>query len=172
MRCPTTPWASYFPTRPMAWCFSFDNTTQRFVHRNVFRHGQWSDPAEALMPGEGAWLFNPMRSPLEIAFTGNLPNGSVLIPSGRSLISCPGPGTIDFNPPQTNGSVIPPAPNGTLFNPQQGDVVYTFAGRRGALEQHRFQNGAWDTVPTLDVGESCFVFTSHPRVIYSGPLPL
>jgi len=149
----------------------FDNTTQRFVHRNFFRHGKWSDPTETLMPGEGAWLFNPLRSPLQIEFTGNWPNGSVTIPSGKSLISCPGPGTIDFNPPQTSGS-IPPAQNGTLFNPQEGDVVYTFAGRRGALEQHRFRNGAWDTAPTVSVGESCFVFTSHPRAIYSGPLPL
>lgn len=150
----------------------FDNTTQRFEHRNVFRHGHWSNPNQTLMPGEGVWLFNPLRNSLEIAFTGNWPNGSVLIPSGRSLISCPGIGTIDFNPPQTNGSIIPPAPNATLFNPKDGDVVYTFAGRRGALEPHRFHNGSWDSLPTVDVGESCFIFTSHPRVLYSGPLPL
>jgi hypothetical protein len=149
----------------------FDNITQRFEHRNVFHHGQWSNPAQTLTPGEGAYLFNPLRSPLEIAFTGNWPNGSILIPSGKSLISCPGPGTIDFSPPQTSGS-IPPAPNGTLFNPQEGDTVYTFAGRRGALEKHHFHNGAWDNIPVVDVGESFFVFTSHPRVIYSGPLPL
>lgn len=154
----------------------FNKTSQQFEPRNVFRRGRWSNPDQTLVPGEGAWLFNPARKPLEVEFTGNWSYGSVHLPSGLSLISSPSPGTIDFTPPQSGDGSVPRGPfasTGIRFNPHESDVIYTFSGRRGGFVHHRFHNGSWDTVPAVDMGESCFVFTLHPRVIeYSGPLPL
>ena len=50
----------------------FDNATQQFDRRNVFRRGRWSNPDQTLVPGEGAWLFNPTRKSLRVVFTGGL----------------------------------------------------------------------------------------------------
>ena len=154
----------------------FDNSTHRFASRNMFRRGRWTRPNQPLAPGEGAYLFNPTRQPWFVTFTGDWQYGAVSLPTGLSLISSPGPGTIDFAPPPVNDGSVPPGPfasSGIRFDPQEGDAVYTFASRRGTLVCHRFQNGAWDTLPVLEIGESCFVLTSHPRLIqYTGPLPL
>jgi len=59
------------------------------------------------------------------------------------------------------------------FNPQEGDVVYTFDKATGSFQDHRFRNGAWDVLPTVRVGEAGFIHTTKPRVIqYSGRRPL
>jgi len=152
----------------------FDNDTHRFSRKNVLRHGRWSDPRQMLAPGEGAFLFNPTRGPLAVSFTGNWWYGALSVPAGLSLIGSPGPGTIDFAlpvPPQTPTG--PFAGAGVSFNPQEGDVVYTFDKANGSFQDHRFHNGAWDVLPTVRVGEAAFVHTTKPRVIqYIGPRPL
>ncbi|PYJ80631.1 MAG: hypothetical protein DME22_23780 [Verrucomicrobia bacterium] len=165
----------------------FDNATQRFDRKTAFRHGRWSNPHETLAPGEGAFLFNPTRKPLAVAFTGNWWYGAVSIPVGLSLISSPGPGTIDFMPPappQTppfGGPVViygepgppavpPPVPfarSGVNFDPQEGDVVYTFDNASGRFHSHTFQNGAWDAPLVVGVGDACFVHTTKPRTLQS-----
>ncbi len=151
----------------------FDNATQRFTRKNVFQHGRWSNPSETLAPGEGAFLFNPMRRPLAISFTGNWWSGTVSIPAGLSLISSPGPGAINFAPPPPE--TMPPGPfarNGVNFNPEEGDVVYTCDHASGRFQSHRFNNGGWDVLPSVLVGEACFVYTTNPRLIqYTGPWP-
>ena len=187
--------AELFPHMPNgAVLLKFDNTTQQFTRRNVFWRGRWSNPNETLTPGEGAFLFNPARRALDIAFTGNLGYGSVSIPAGISLISSPGPGTISFTPlppigifPQltpfgpiaiasTNVPtvpIIPLPPSGINFNLQEGDVVYTFDSAAGRFQRHTFRNGAWNSLPFVGIGEPCFVFTSHPRIIqYAGTRPV
>ena len=96
------------------------------------------------------------------------------MPAGLSLISSPGPGTIDFAPP-----VLPQTPTGPFagagvsFSPQEGDVVYTFNKATGNFQDHRFHNGEWNVLPVVRVGEASFVHTTKPRVIqYSGRRPL
>lgn len=190
--------SAVFPRMPNhTVLLKFDNATHRFLRENVFRGNHWSNPQETLAPGEGAFLFNPKRKPLAISFTGNWWYGPIAIPAGLSLISSPGPGLINFAPLLTLSAVgdlprltatgqlvsattdspillpIPPALAGINFNPQEGDVVYTFDGRFGEFVRHRFHNGAWDSLPQVREGESCFVLTRHSRVIqYSGPLPV
>jgi len=187
-----------FPQMPNgAVLLKFDNTAQQFTRRNVFHHGRWSNPDETLAPSEGAFLFNPERRALDIVFTGNWGYGAVSIPAGLSLISSPGPGTINFatSPPSppvgglpgpvlmgriitatTNSATVPPFPpawSGINFNPQEGDVVYTFDSAAGRFQRHTFRHGAWNSLPVIGIGQSCFVFTSHPRIIqYAGTRPV
>lgn len=163
--------------------FKFDNSTQSFSE-NRFRGRRWSKPAETLAPGEGAWLFNPTRSPLTVTFTGNCQYaGSVEVPTGWSLISSPECGTINFAhlvwPPPAGCGVIPCAPfppfgwDSLSFNPQEDDVVYTFDRSTQRFQTHTFHNGTWDAIPVVGLAESCLVHTTHPRVIrYLGFPPL
>src|SRR5439155_8655155 len=119
----------------------FDNATQRFTRKNVFQRGRWSNPQETLAPGEGAFLFNPTRGPLAVSFTGNWWYGALSVSAGLSLISSPGPGTIDFAPPVPPQTPTGPfAGAGVIFNPQEGDVVYTFNKATGSFQDHRFHN--------------------------------
>jgi len=91
--------------------FKFDNATQRFSE-NRFRGRRWSNPSQALLPGEGAWFFNPTRRPFTVAFTGNcMYAGSVEVPAGWSLISSPDCGAINFAP------LIWPPPEGCFGVP-------------------------------------------------------
>ena len=163
--------------------FKFDNDNQR-LSENRFRGRNWSNPSETLAPGEGAWIFNPSHKSFTVTFTGNCRyGGSVGVAAGWSLISSPDCGTINFAPlvwppPEGCGDLpCPPAPgfwwDNLSFNPQDGDIVYTFDKGSGQLQRHTFQNGAWDVMPVVGVAEACFVLTSHPRAIrYTGFIPL
>jgi hypothetical protein len=69
------------------------------------------------MPGEGAWIFNPTRKPFTVNFTGNCwYGGSVEVPVGRSLISSPDCGGINFAP------LIWPPPQGCWI--EWHDIVF------------------------------------------------
>jgi hypothetical protein len=150
----------------------FDHATQEFLPRNVFHGGRWSDPQQTLAPGEGAFIFIPGRRPFTVTFTGNCQyGGSVFVPSGISLISSPDCGTINFAP-------LEPPPlarfgwDSLSFDPQEGDVVYSFDNTEQRFQIHTFRNGAWDSLPDIGVGASCFVQTTRPRTIrYTGPVP-
>ncbi|GEM_PF-2415289 len=177
--------------QPGAEIFKFDSATHRFSRRNVFRRGGWSRPYETLVPGDGAFLFNPPRRSWTVAFTGHFWYGTVSVPNGISLISSPGPGLLDFGgplppqPPLVIGSEgtfpfpgtptlfprDPSARSGIDFNAQEGDVVYTFRNGHGGFQRHVFVNGEWDRVPEVGIGQACFILTTEPRDIRSSASP-
>lgn len=71
----------------------------------------------------------------------------------------------------------PPVPpqgwDSMAFNPQEGDVIYTYDPATDRFRSHAFRNGAWDRVPVLGLGQACLVHTMYPRAIrYTGPMPL
>jgi len=141
----------------------FDN--DEFSPRNVFHHGRWSNPQEALAPGEGAFIFVPGHHAFVVSFTGNCHfSGAVAVPVGLSVISSPDCGTINFAP-----LILPPVPragwDNLSFDPREGDVVYTFDNAAQRFERHVFHNGAWDSLPVVGVGQACFVHTLQPRTI-------
>jgi hypothetical protein len=143
----------------------FDHATQEFLPRNVFHGGRWSDPHQTLAPGEGAFIFIPGRRPFTVTFTGNCAfGGSVFVPAGISLISSPDCGTINFAP-------LGPPPlarfgwDNLSFDPQEGDVVYSFDNAEQRFQIQTFRNGAWDSLPSIGVAASCFVQTTQPRTI-------
>jgi hypothetical protein len=71
------------------------------------------------------------------------------------------------------GPVPPQGWDSMSFNPQEGDVVYTFDNARQHFQSHTFHNGAWDRLPAVGLGQACFVWTAVPRVIRTtGPMPL
>jgi hypothetical protein len=164
----------------------YDNATGRFSE-NRFHGKKWSHPDQTLTPGEGAFIYNPGRRAFTLAFTGNcLYGGSVLVPAGFSLISSPDCGIINFKPlvwpppegcfgPGPIGSTnlvpvpCPPIPpfgwDSLSFNPQEGDVVYTFDNATREFETHTFHNGAWDRVPVVRTAQACLVSTAYSRVI-------
>jgi hypothetical protein len=143
----------------------FDHGTQEFLHRNVFHGGRWSDPQQTLAPGEGAFIFIPGRKPFTVTFTGNCAfGGSVFVPAGISLISSPDCGTINFAP-LGPPPLARPGWDSLSFDPQEGDVVYSFDNAEQRFQIHTFSNGAWDTIPRIGAAESCFVQTTQPRTI-------
>ena len=153
----------------------FDNATQEFSSKNMFHHGDWSDPQELLEPGEGAFIFVPGHRSLVVRFTGNCAyGGAVAVPMGLSAISSPDCGTINFAP-----LILPSLPysawsgwDNLSFDPREGDVVYTLNDATQRFERHSFNNGVWDSLPVVGVGQACFVHTSQPRIIqYTAPPP-
>ncbi len=151
--------------------YKFDSATERFTE-NVFRMNRWTKPNETLSPGEGAIIFNPKAQSFDVIIPGNCNLGSLELPQGLSLISSPGCGTINFAP-----LAPPPVPpswywDSLAFNPQEGDKVYTFSNSAQSFQIHHFHNGAWDSQPSVGIGESCFVHTLVSRQItFKGPLP-
>src|SRR5258708_51305 len=151
----------------------FDHATQEFLPRNVFHAGHWSDPQQTLAPGEGAFIFIRGRRRFRVTSTGNCGyKGWVFVPAGISLISSPDCGTINFAPLGP-----PPIPrfgwDSLSFDPQEGDVVYSFDNTEQRFQIHTFRNGAWDSLPNVGVAASCFVHTTQPRTTrYTSPVPL
>jgi hypothetical protein len=98
-----------------------------------------------LKPGEGAFV--NVQSAATVTFVGEVPAGSLSnpIPQGFSIKS----------------SQVPQAGTATAlgFPAAEGDQIFVFneATQKYATSSYSF--GAWDTDPTIDVGEAVFVRT-------------
>jgi hypothetical protein len=120
----------------------------RFVNNNftinVFDLGDWSDPAQDLPPGEGAFLRLPTAATLTFVGEVKVGNLSNPLPQGFSIKS----------------SQVPQA--GALeadlkFPAADGDVIYTFSNTAG-YSIFNYDFGAWDpSEPSVGVGEAYWV---------------
>lgn len=111
---------------------------------NAKDFGDFANPAQALNPGEGAFVNAP--SAFGVTFVGEVLQGSLTnaIPAGFSIRS----------------SLVPQA--GQLdtvlkFPVVDGDVVYRFNNAKNSYDIFTYDFGAWDTAPVPAVGESFFV---------------
>jgi hypothetical protein len=116
---------------------------------------EWLDPNQTLVPGEGAFIFNPAPTNLTLYMNGELLQGTLSnnVPTGYSLLS----------------SKIPQ--RGTLqtvlgFPPRDADQILKWVNPGGpassGYQQYAYDLsfGGWDTEPLIEVGEGFFVLRS------------
>ncbi len=148
---------------PGTQLFKFDNTTGRYSH-NVFRAGRWSNPRETLIPGQGAFIFNPTRKRFSVPFSGNCSyGGSVALPAGLSLISSPDCGGINFAP------LVWPPPEGCWI--EWRDIVFDGTNyttgpvvRREQIDCGPFPQQGWDSMAfNPQEGDAVFTFDNGPQ---------
>jgi hypothetical protein len=106
--------------------------------------GEWANPSETLMPGEGAFVSAP--SAFTVTFVGEVMQGALTndIPKGFSIRSSQVPQSGDLS-----------AALG--FPAKDGDSIYRFNNTTGAYMISTFDFGAWDSAPIPEVAESFFV---------------
>jgi len=126
--------------------YKYDGTT---FSLNTFEFGDWGNPTEKLVPGEGAFIRNPGTTPLPITFVGEVSQGSLSHP-------IPGPNKLSIQ-----SSEVPQA--GKLvadlaFPVTEGDTVYQYDNASKLYVSHTFEFGDWSGgEPQPKVGESFFV---------------
>ena len=128
----------------------FDTRFFRLVE-NAVKRGEWTNPAERLMPGEGAIFFNPTADYKPLSFVGEVMQGplSTPIPSGFSIRSSllPQPGNLDD----------------LGFPVAEGDVIHLFDRDRQKYVLHPYREGKWQEGPPLvSVGEAFWVAKTEP----------
>ena len=141
--------AGLFPNASLGWkVFKFDAGAGAFT---LFSYGFSGWGAEALtatlVPGEGAFVFNPGAAET-VTFAGEVATGgdsNISIGAGFSIIS----------------SVVAQA--GLLqtdlgFPAVLGDKIFRFNNGTGAYELHSVGFSGWNVEPMLEVAESAFVF--------------
>ena len=118
---------------------------------NSIKDGKWTNPAEKLMPGEGAIFFNPTLDYKSHSFVGEVIqwNLSIPIPSGFSLRS----------------SILPQT--GSLddleFPIGEGDVIHLFDRDRQQYVLYPYESGKWKAgTPVVSVGEAFWVAKTEP----------
>jgi hypothetical protein len=129
----------------------FDTQLFRLVENGV-KFGQWTNPAERLMPGEGAIFFNPTLDYRSVCFTGEVMHQhlAVPIPAGFSIRSStlPQPGNLVDD---------------LEFPIASGDVIHVFDREKQQYVLHPYENGRWTSgCPVLSVGEAFWVAKTEP----------
>jgi len=124
--------------------YKFDGTT---FSVNALDLGEWGNPAQTLVPGEGAFILNPGTAPFTVTFVGEVMQGALSnpLPANFSIKSSqvPQTGALD--------TVLG-------FPAVDGDTVYQFNSATQAYVVHALDLGEWGGgVPTPAVGESFFV---------------
>ncbi len=131
----------------------FKFTSGAFESANTFIFGSWDNPNQVIAPGDGFFIGldnGEISGSATITFVGEVPQGQLSnpLPAGFSI----------------RGSQVPQAGLLTMdlgFPDAFGDQVFKFdrAAQSYSDAFTSFGGGAWDpTEPTLDVGESAFVF--------------
>jgi len=123
--------------------YPFINASGKYSPNNLI-FGSWDRPNDLLTPGLGAFIKAP--STFTNTFVGEVMQGSLTnpIPAGFSIIS----------------SQVPQA--GKLstdlgYSATEGDKSFQFVNASGKYTVRNFTFGAWDTEPTLAVGEGIFL---------------
>jgi hypothetical protein len=124
----------------------FDTRLFRLAENGV-KNGKWTNPAEKLVPGEGAIFFNSTSDYKTASFVGEVLVGnlSAPVPSGFSIRSSmvPQPGNLveDLKFPITDG-----------------DVIHLFDRERQKYVLHPYEKGQWKAgPPIIGIGESFWV---------------
>lgn len=123
--------------------YKFNSATQGFTANNYFFG--WGDTTMTLVPGEGAFIYNP-GAPFTATFVGQVAQGnlSTTVPAGFSILSSqvPQQGALDT----------------VLGYPvADGDIVYRYDNASSGYLAYNYFFG-WNQVPTINVGESFFVY--------------
>lgn len=129
----------------------FDTSLFRLTNNSV-KDGQWTNPGEALVPGEGAIIFNPTTDFKTLNFVGDVSQGRLTnpIPAGMSIRS-----SIVPQPGQLNTDLA--------FPIAEGDVVHVFDRDQQKYMIYTFTAQGWGgNPPVIGVGESFWIGKKHP----------
>ncbi len=125
--------------------YKFDAGTQGFIANNYFFG--WSDPAMTLVPGEGAFIYNPGAG-FTATFVGEVSQGNLSTPvaAGFSILSSkvPQQGALD---------------TALGYPVADGDIVYRYDNALAQYVAYNYFFG-WNQIPVIDVAESFFAFNS------------
>jgi len=127
--------------------FRFNTTSAKFELANVDEFSGLVEGViaeQTLLPGEG--VFVNVGSTATLTFVGEVPTGTLSnsIPKGLSI----------------RASQVPQAgkmQTDLQFTPTDGDQVFVFNEATQKYTTSSFEFGAWDTEPTLEVGEAVFL---------------
>jgi hypothetical protein len=113
---------------------------------NTFLAGTWTMPEETMVPGEGAFIWNPTGQDFSLTFTGEVMQGTLSRPLAKGFTLC--------------ASMVPQA--GRLdsvlgYVPEDGDIVYRFDSAAASYTMHTWLIDDWDTAPDLKVGEAFWI---------------
>jgi hypothetical protein len=141
-----------FPNMPDGTAFDKFATRLFKLTKNMVAGGQWANPTDTLVPGEGGILFNPTQETRIVTFVGDVMQGNLTlpIPAGFSLRS----------------SVLPQA--GRLdtdlrFPFSAGDAVHLFNRDRQEYAIHTFGEATWEANPPIvGVGEAFWSSKNSP----------
>ena len=136
--------STLFPSVPDGTIvYKFNTATAQFTANNYFFG--WSDAAQELVPGEGAFVYNP-GAPFTVTFVGDVSTGSLstAVPAGFSLVGSkvPQSGALD--------SVLG-------FPVNDGDIVYRYDNAANQYVAHNYFFG-WNIVPNIQVAEGFFAY--------------
>lgn len=133
--------------------FKFDPAAGQYEQPNSLAFGEWSNPAQTLEPGEGAFIQSPAEQ--TITFVGEVRQGDLThnVPTGFSMQSS--------EVPQEGGLVS------LLEYPvEEGDAVFQWdaAGQQYA-QPNSFVFGEWSGggEPVVGVGEAFFIQSSSDK---------
>ncbi|MBI3414182.1 MAG: hypothetical protein HY043_02490 [Verrucomicrobia bacterium] len=136
--------------------YLFDNLTQTY-DVNVFDFGEWGEPNQVVLPGQGGFVFNPSSESLDVIFVGTNRGGLGFSRStGKSvfyLVTCSSRSgcLAEFFTDRSRGSMFPGS-----TSLQTGDMAYRFYNNRWYIS--KFENGFWqDGGPYLEAGEAMFL---------------
>jgi hypothetical protein len=173
--------SALFPRAVLGTTFSKLNPITQKYSVSIFGRTGWSNPNETLAPGEGAVVFNPSSKNITnywFAFDLNsiFSRPIVSLSAGISLVSLHG---VNFSPPPPG--MIPLSFITSIqywpwwwsiglepsqFNPQDGDVVWTYNQLARRFDRHNYRaSTGWDSLPVVGANEACFVQTTHARIV-------
>jgi len=126
----------------------------------------WDQPNMTLLPGEGAFVYNPSSTPFTNTFVGEVIQGTNL------TVTLPGNLTTNVGF-QLIGSLIPQ--EGQLatdlgFPARDGDTIYFYPNNTVQWQVYNYASPPWDpgnpvwdpAQPTLSVGQGFFVYRPTP----------
>jgi hypothetical protein len=143
--------ASLFPNGPEGLLFYKFDAVQTRWSVNQFQWGAWIRPNERLLPGEGAFVRNPLNTNLVLTFKGE-PSTETNIPPrapGYNLVSFPTPGKPGFGEVHDGDFV-------GYFDRQAQQYLPAF------LPEYIGGLGWFPTNPPALAGESFFYFRGTP----------
>jgi hypothetical protein len=116
---------------------------------NTFDLGEWGNPTDTLVPGEGAFIRNTSAASFPITFVGEVKQGALSHPiAGPSKLS------IQSSEVPQSGKVA----TDLGFPATDGDTIYQYDNAAGAYVIHGLDLGEWSNgEPVPKVGESFFV---------------
>ena len=120
---------------------------------NIFRAGEWTDPGQTLMPGEGAILFNPGPEAFVLSFDGQILGGRLTNP-------IPAHWSLRANMLPLTGGLSSDA--GLELSP--GDGVFLWD--QGSFSQFTYRGGkSWFPFePQIGAAKAFFIFANQPTV--------
>jgi hypothetical protein len=126
--------------------YKYDSTAGIFSI-NTLDLGEWGNPNDTLIPGEGAFISNPSAASFPITFVGEVSQGSLShsVPKNLSIQSSEVP---------QSGKVA----TDLGFPASDGDTIYQYDNASKAYVIHVLDLGEWSGgEPVPKVGESFFV---------------